>query len=182
MAERASTVPANSQRRHRGKLSFRAVNKRGRAGFDPGLQRHHLLPRQLLSHPSFVSLIASVGQDRIGFDDFRRNGILLPATETAALTLGLPMHRGPHLRYNNLVIERVGQIEAGWSALKRCEPENATAAAVMRLHLLQRALRRQLFERNSGSYRLNRNQPAGKARDFSELDAMADLLWPETEI
>ena len=47
-----------------------------------------------------------------GFDDFRRNGLLLPANDAAAIRLGLPLHRGPHHSYNELVFERVGQIEA----------------------------------------------------------------------
>jgi hypothetical protein len=59
-------------------------------------------------------LIDCLGTDRIGFHDFRRNGMLLPATDEEALRLGLPLHRGPHRSYNELVLERMGQIEAGW--------------------------------------------------------------------
>ena len=32
----------------RSRLSFRAVNRKGTPGYDPALQRHHLLPFQLL--------------------------------------------------------------------------------------------------------------------------------------
>lgn len=98
--------------RGQAKLPFRAVNRRDRPGYQTGLQRHHLLPRQLLAHRSFTPLIAALGPERIGFDDFRRNGLLLPANDAAAIRLGLPLHRGPHHSYNELVFERVGQIEA----------------------------------------------------------------------
>jgi len=121
-------------------------------------------------------MFAEVGRKRVGFDDFRRNGLLLPATETTSVTTGMPLHRGPHPRYNEVVIARVGQIEARWS-VSRCEDaEAAMNEALLRLHLLQGALRRQLL----GEHRrvlLNRKDPLGTGYDFSELDAMAETLW-----
>ena len=91
----------------RARLSFRAINRRDRPGHDPGLQRHHLLPCQLLSRRCFGALLDAIGPERIGFDDFRCNGLLLPANDHAAVRLGLPLHRGPHRNYNAMVIERV---------------------------------------------------------------------------
>jgi len=41
------------------------------------------------------------------FDDFEKNGVLLPATEQVAFETGQPLHRGPHPRYNQLVIDRL---------------------------------------------------------------------------
>jgi hypothetical protein len=52
--------------------------------------------------------------------------------------------------------------------------------AMMRLALLQRALRRRLLAERRRLV-LNRADPLGTGRDFAELDAMADLLWRETE-
>ncbi|WP_254913069.1 AHH domain-containing protein [Novosphingobium sp. B 225] len=104
-----SLGPASPPRQ---RLSFRAVNRRGEPGYEPGLQRHHLLPRQLLSRRCFGTLFGALGLDRVGFDDFRRNGLLLPANDEASVRIGLPLHRGPHRTYNELVLERVGQIEA----------------------------------------------------------------------
>lgn len=75
-------------------IAFRSVNARRRAGYDPGLQRHHLLPRQLLSQRCFGRMFAEVGRTRVGFDDFRRNGLLLPATESASVRTGMPLQRG----------------------------------------------------------------------------------------
>ena len=163
-------------------LSFRAVNRHGTPSYDPGLQRHHLLPRQLLTTRCFGKLFSAAGADRLGFDDFRRNGLLLPASDAAALRIGLPLHRGPHRSYNALVIERVGQIEAGWAARTARTPDVALQDAYMRLGLLQRALRRRLLDVVRKPFALNRNDPLGGVVDFAELDAMADALWPATEL
>jgi hypothetical protein len=157
-------------------LAFRSVNARGSAGYNPGLQRHHLLPCQLLSQRCFGHMFAHVGLVRAGFDDFRRNGILLPATETTSVYTGMPLHRGPHPRYNEVVIARVGRIEARWSLARRHDDAAALIEALMRLHLLQGALRRRLLAQRRRVV-LNRKDPLGTGFDFTELDAMAESLW-----
>ena len=166
--------------RARLRLSFRAVNRKGLPEYDPGLQRHHLLPRQLLSQRCFGPLFQAIGRDHVGFDDFRANGLLLPASDRAAIRIGLPLHRGPHRDYNSMVIERVGQIEAGWARLRLKAPEIAASQAIMRIALLQRALRRRLLNPLGRRFSLNRKDPLGQAFGFAELDAMADALWGET--
>ena len=163
----------------RQRLSFRAVNRCDRPGYEPGLQRHHLLPRQILAKHCFCALIDAIGAERIGFEDFRRNGLLLPANDAAAVRIGLPLHRGPHRDYNAMVIERVGQIEACWSGMRCKAPEVALLEAYKRLELLQRALRRRLLAQQR-RLRLNSRDPLGSGFDFSELDAMAATLWPAT--
>lgn len=157
-------------------IAFRSVNVPGAPGYDPGLQRHHLLPRQLLSQRWFGAMFGAGGRARVGFDDFRRNGLLLPATETASIRTGMPLHRGPHQRYNEVVIARVGRIEADWSLVRRRDEEAALADALFRLSLLQGALRRQLLAERRRVL-LNRNDPLGTGFDFAELDAMAEILW-----
>ena len=157
-------------------ISFRAVNARGEEGYDPGLQRHHLLPCQLLSQRCFGTMFAEVGRARVGFDDFRRNGLLLPATEDASKRTGMPLHRGPHPRYNEVVIARVGRIEARWSVVRRTDSEAALVEALLRLHLLQGALRRQLLAQRRRVV-LNRKDPLGTGFDFTALDAMTEALW-----
>lgn len=164
----------------RQRLTFRAVNRRDGPGHDPGMQRHHLLPMELLGRSWCQPLLRSVGRERLDFDDFRRNGLLLPANDHAAVRIGLPLHRGPHRDYNAMVLERVGQIEATWSATRHHAPEVALLDAFHRLDLLQRALRRRLLDQQR-RLRLNRRDPFRSEADFSELDAMADLLWPATE-
>ena len=163
----------------RPRLPFRAVNRREQPGYQAGMQRHHLLPCQLLSRRCFGPLFEAVGADRAGFDDFRRNGLLLPATDPSAVRLRLPLHRGPHDTYNAMVAERVGRIEGEWSRQRGTAPEIAAAAALMRLALLQQALRRRLLTAQR-PMRLNRGDPLGAGLDFAELDRMADALWQHT--
>lgn len=177
MARRV-TVPAPAARR---RVPFRAVNRQGQPDYDPGMQRHHLLPRQLLSRGCFGAMFDTIGRERVGFDDFRANGLLLPASARAAIRFGLPLHRGPHRDYNAMVIERVGQIEKGWSALRPRSPETAQCQALMRLRLLQRALRRRILDPGRKRLALNHKDPLGSTADFTELDAMAEALWGGTE-
>lgn len=163
----------------RQRLAFRAVNRRSAPGYQPGLQRHHLLPCQLLDAKCFGALFDAIGRHRIGFDDFRRNGMLLPAREEAAIRMALPLHRGPHRDYNAMVIERVGQIEKGWATARRRKPDSAGEEALLRLSLLQTALRRRLLD-EARPFLLNRKDPASREVDFSELDKLAEELWRST--
>jgi hypothetical protein len=166
-------------------LGFCAVNRPGRPGYIDGLQRHHLLPRQLLSQTCFAAMIEGVGRQVIGFDDFRCNGMLLPGTEQAARRTGLPLHRGPHRSYNAMVIERVGQVEATWSRRRTRAANAANREALERLRLLERALRRRLLQPARRPLMLNRHDPLGGKRDFAVVDAMlddfVDVLWPATD-
>ena len=146
----------------RTRVSFRAVNRRGSLQYDPALQRHHLLRRQLIGRRCFGRLFAEVGRHRIGFDDFRRNGLLLPAREDALQRLGLPLHRGPHRNYNDMVIARVGRIESIWSRHRMTDSEDAARTDELQPFLL------------------NRKDPLGSGVDFSDLDAMAEVLWGAT--
>lgn len=157
-------------------MPFTKVNALGADGYNPGLQRHHLLPIQLLAERYFSRMFAIVGRSRIGFDDFRANGMLLPANEETSLDFGLPLHRGPHRRYNEMVIERVGRIEESWAKEAARDPEAALEEALLRLGLLQAALRRRLLDERR-RIMLNRKYPLGQGYDFGELDAMAEALW-----
>ncbi|UAB79749.1 AHH domain-containing protein [Erythrobacter sp. SCSIO 43205] len=160
-------------------MTFQSVNRKSSPRYDPGLQRHHFLPKQILGKRYFSQMFASVGTVRVGFDDFRFNGLLLPATEKATLETGLPLHRGPHPIYNELVIERVGTIESRWAQVKRKNPEIAREEALERMRLLQRALRLRLITEEK-TFVLNRNDPLGTGFDFATLDAMAETIWKST--
>lgn len=164
----------------RTRIAFRAINRTGTAGYDPGLQRHHILPSQLLGKACFGTFFDAIGVERIGFDDFRTNGMLLPANDSTAIRMALPLHRGPHRDYNALVIERVGQIEGAWSRVRPRSPDAALEQALMQLGLLQKALRRRLLDPFHRRMALNRRDPLGQFQDFTELDAMAEALWGET--
>lgn len=163
----------------RNSIPFRSVNRRGEYGFDPALQRHHLLPRQLLSQRCFGALFNTIRPEHVGFHDFRTNGLLLPATDQATMRTGMPLHRGPHHRYNEVVITRVGRIERTWSKTRVYDPESALRTALWQLGLLQGALRRGLLSERRKLV-LNRRDPLGSGFDFTDLDAMAETLWQET--
>lgn len=124
-------------------------------------------------------MFETIGCERIGFDDFRFNGLLLPATDAATMRTGMPLHRGPHKRYNEVVIERVSCIEASWAKERGKNAELALAHAIFRLQLLQSALRRRLLSERRRMI-LNRKDPLGSGFDFTELDAMAEALWAAT--
>ena len=160
-------------------LAFGAVNRAGRAGYVAGLQRHHLLPRMLVGQRCFAGLIDAVGATA-AFDDFRRNGMLLPATEGAAVRMGLPLHRGPHSAYSDMVRERLGGIEATWVLARKCDADEAGIAVLRALAALQTDLRRSLLD-PSRTVRLHRSDPLGAGADFTRLDAMAEALWGATQ-
>lgn len=164
---------------HRRKVPFSSVNRRGSPEHDPGMQRHHLLPRQLLSACYFSRMFDAIGREQVRFDGFRVNSLLLPSTEVATIRTGMPLHRGPHRRYNELVIERVGRIEESWSAGHGKNTERALFDALARLTLLQGALRLRLLRERKRSI-LNQKDPIDTGFDFGELDAMAEDLWKAT--
>lgn len=112
----------------------------------------------------------------LGFDDFRRNGTLLPARDEAVWRTLLPLHRGAHRDYKTMVLERVGAIESRWSRSKQRSSQQAGEEALLRLGLLQSALRKRLLDQ-SRRLILNRRDPALAKSDFSELDAMAEALF-----
>jgi hypothetical protein len=164
----------------RGKLPFRSVNAPGTPGYNPGMQRHHILPRQVARKSCFSRLVQDVGEERMAMDDFRSNGLLLPSLEQASQILGLPLHRGPHGRYNEVVIERFGQIEAHWQRERLRNADRAALELLLRMRLLQQALRRALLQPARRLFRLNRRDPAWRTLDFSDLDAMADVVWTQS--
>lgn len=127
-------------------------------------------------------MLESIGGHRHRFEDFRENGLLLPCDEIAALRMGLPMHRGPHRLYSQLVATRVGQIERAWASMQRSDPQAAAVQAHMRMDLLQRALRRYLLDGQRRRLKLNSRDPLQPAEDFAELDAMAEALWGATGV
>ncbi len=57
------------------------------------MQRHHLLPFQIMTCQPLRCMIDGLDRRRVGFDDFRINGMLLPAHEECALVTSLPLHR-----------------------------------------------------------------------------------------
>lgn len=160
-------------------LPFARVNRPGSPGYDPAMQKHHLLPLALVTRGTFERFFEAVDPRFALFRDFRANGLFLPCRERQVLRLGLPLHRGPHPHYSELVWQRVGQIERAWSGEIGAGAGAARQSSCMRLALLQRALRRQLLAPGRLA-RLNTRDPLGKGRDFTALDRMAEQLWAAT--
>ena len=121
-----------------------------------------------------------LGRARIGMDDFRRNGLLLPSREDVAARMLLPLHRGPHRQYNEMVLDRLGGIERRWVRGKGQWSRRAAVAALERLGRLQRRLAAELLDHRR-PIRLNRHCRLGLGTDFTALDALADQLWETTD-
>lgn len=130
----------------------------------PGFQRHHLIPVNLIQRRAFapVFLLAK----SVGFDarNFLSNGTLLPATEVMVEQTGLPLHRGPHPQYDQLVADCLNEISNGIAN----DPSVAPILAYRRISELQGRLRRAL--NNDASLMLNRNDPRGAICPLFKLD------------
>lgn len=79
-----------------------------------------------------------------------------------------------------MVMERLGHIEMQWSARRRRHPLQADSMALMRIGLLQAALRRRLLDERAPVV-LNRRDPLGTGRDFTLLDSLAEQLWKASD-
>lgn len=123
-------------------------------------QRHHLIPVNLINTRTFARLFSNIVS--VGFDarNFLSNGLLLPATEKMAEQTGLPLHRGPHGRYDQLVAECLGAITN--------EATESSIAIYRRISELQGLLRRALQQ--DASLMLNRNDPRAASNPLLKLD------------
>jgi A nuclease family of the HNH/ENDO VII superfamily with conserved AHH len=126
-----------------------------------GFHRHHVIPLEIVEKPSFSIMFGHLRA--IGFDphDFGTNGMHLPCTEQMAIVFGLPMHRGSHPLYNDVVATRVAQIA-----------NLSVGDAYLSIRILQRALRQNLRH-------LRTLQPLGSsglAIDFRTLEMEAQIL------
>lgn len=182
LSVQASYICTKSTKRDRKVIPFRSANHCRDPKYKHSSQRHHLLPLQLLGLKCFEPMFSNLGSDAIGFHDFRVNGLLLPSTERRSAETGLPLHGGPHKRYNEVVIMRVGSIEKDWSTSFSQDNEGANQVALSRIQWLQKALRRRLLVGTSQNSNcrplvLNRHDPIGTGYDFTELDDMAETLF-----
>jgi A nuclease family of the HNH/ENDO VII superfamily with conserved AHH len=105
-----------------------------------GFNLHHLVPNQIIRSSSFSDFFEKLYF--IGFDpnDFATNGMYLPVIESNAAAFQLPLHRGPHPKYNGLVAEHV-------SMLTRLAPDKALSSIYALQNDLRAALR---FSQDTG--------------------------------
>ena len=88
----------------------------------------------------------------------------------------MPLHRGPHRDYNEMVIEKVGRIEQSWSKGRTWSDDARHIDALDRLARLQDRLRLNLLDRRRALH-LSSKDPRSSVPDFSRLDALAEDLW-----
>lgn len=172
-------------------MRFSMVNRKNGDGYNPRYQRHHLIPLQAASIPEINKPLNAMGGDSCNsrdtdsnqsgfdFDNFEKNGVLLPSDEQMALQTGYPLHRGPHPRYNELVIERLLHIIRLSNQI-----DNQVQRIVffrLRIRILQLVLRKALVGSALPVFRLNRRDPGLSSSDFAELDSCVDALYMATQ-
>lgn len=157
-------------------ITFRRVNRRGHPNYAPLCQRHHLLPVALLARKQFRQFFADLVPAGFHFDDFATNGVLLPKIEAEALRLRLPLHRGPHPRYNALILWRVERIRADY--VRSPSGLIDRIVTVQRLRLLQNTIRRSLMAAAVlFPVTLHRRDPMRSVADFGTIDEMIERVW-----
>jgi hypothetical protein len=142
-----------------------------------GFQRHHLIPIALLQRPQMAAMFEQLDGEGFALRHFGRNGLMLPASEPAALLSGHALHRGPHHGYSDVIAARVETIRAHFALQAPTDPRTARRTAVMRLRLLQDTTRRALTDRHGAGFWLNRRDPMRLFVDRPYLDAAIDRLF-----
>lgn len=156
-------------------IAFRRVNRRGQLNYKPERQRHHLLPMALMQRKQFRYFFRDLTASGFVFDDFTTNGILLPTTEAEALRARLPLHRGPHPRYNALILMRVETIRACYARSRRRLQDRMDG--VQRLRLLQNVIRRSLMGASAFPVKLHLRDPMHDGLGFETMDQMIEKAW-----
>lgn len=142
-----------------------------------GFQRHHLVPIALLHRPQMADLFEHLRREGFSLQQFGRNGLILPASEAAAVRSGHALHRGPHRGYSDVITARVERIRTHFEAQVAIDPSLARRTAVMRLALLQDVMRRALTDRHGSGFWLNRRDPMRLFADRPYLDEAIDALF-----
>jgi len=142
-----------------------------------GYQRHHLIPISLLKRPQMAAMFVLLEGEGFALRHFGCNGLVLPASEAAALSSGYAMHRGPHHGYSDVVTARVEQVRVHFCLHAPADLRSARRTAVMRLGLLQDATRRALTDRHGTGFWLNRRDPMRLFADRPYLDEAIERLF-----
>ncbi len=134
-----------------------------------GFQCHHLIPVKVCNMGALRPFFEKSKAYGFDPDDFGVNGMPLPCRERMAAAFGLPLHRGPHPAYNQMVAERLAAI----SVLNECE-------SWLQLMQFLRALREGL--RNCPEVdAFDRRHPFQPTVDMRRLDSDADFLFRFTQ-
>lgn len=158
---------------------FSMINRKDREDYRPRYQRHHLIPLQAGSISDIYEPLNNMGRGGFDFDDFEKNGVLLPSDEQIAFQTRQPLHRGPHPRYNELVIERLFLIIRLSNQIDNIVERNVFFR--LRIEILQSALRRALVGPALPVLCLNKKDPGLSSSAFAELDSCVDALYISTQ-
>ncbi|AJA09351.1 hypothetical protein SKP52_12280 [Sphingopyxis fribergensis] len=142
-----------------------------------GFQRHHLIPFALMQRPQMEAMFEELHTEGFALQNFGRNGLMLPASEPAALRSGHALHRGPHHGYSDVITARVERIRAHFTLHASADLRAARRTAVMRLRLLQDTTRRALTDRHGAGFWLNRRDPMRLFVDRPYLDEAIEMLF-----
>lgn len=142
----------------------------------PHMHRHHIIPVRLFRKGPLSPFLSALRGAGVWANDFTRNGLFLPSREEEAVALHLPLHRGPHRLYSDMVAARLDGIARSY----RGPPAPPLLAeAAWRVRMMQAALTRTLAEARLARP-LNRFDPMLRAQDFTQIDAMIDRLWADS--
>ena len=148
-----------------GRVSFRDIRSRYPIR---GFHCHHLVPIEIVERRVFSTFFGMIRATGFDPDDFLTNGMHLPSTEQQACAFDLPLHRGGHPRYNELVAERISQ-------LTRCGPVDALRG----IYGLQQS-QRQGLRYAPQKFAKRATRKPGADTDFRRLDAEVEMLWGQT--
>ena len=137
-----------------------------------GWHRYHLIPRDAMRYPDLARFLIGLP---LPLGDFDTNGMFLPALEKIARKERLPLHRGPHRHYNEIVLMAL-------AAICTQTPIDGSAYAwkLPLVRRLQEQLRRLL--RSSASdieIVLSGRDPFGPSANLVALDHRTDELFAE---
>lgn len=146
--------------------SFAAPTRRG-------WHRHHLLPSHIQRFPDLRRFVGGFSDLGFRLGDFGTNGMFLPAEEVIAQAARLPLHRGPHWHYNDIVIDALDTIRLSrrHTGLSRCAQFGA-------LRALQEQLRAALqTSARDADVALGSRDPFGRTAVLAVLDIQTDALF-----
>ena len=138
-----------------------------------GWHRHHLLPSHIQRFPDLRRFIGEFSDLGFRLGDFGTNGMFLPAEEAIAHAARLPLHRGPHWHYNDIVIEALDAIRLSRrrSGLHHCAQFGALRALQGQLRAALQASAR------DADVALGSRDPFGRTPVLAALDSQTDALF-----
>jgi A nuclease family of the HNH/ENDO VII superfamily with conserved AHH len=141
----------------------------------PGYQRHHLIPVNIMRSAAFAKLFGLIAHAGFNPHCFLNNGFLLPATENESEQTGLPLHRGPHREYDELVAERLNII---WVAVLTGKIAANPISIMTHISDLQGQIRRNLGP--NAWIRLNQHDPRHvQSQPFLHDEWIEQINWAQ---